>query len=208
MDVVDLYWLHRDDETAPVGAIVETLAGLVKEGAIRGYGASNWSIARIEAANDLRAEKGVAGLRRQPAGLGARRLRTGAVAGRRHAVPERARSANGTRKRACPSFAYSAQARGYFGTVNVEWARGGFAGEAPKGREYDCPEGRRRLLAAMDLAARGGCTPSQIALAYLLHQPFPVYPLIGTGRMEHLRDAMDAQRLKLSDADMAPLARG
>ena len=34
-DVIDLYWLHRDDPTRPTGEIVETLAAQVKAGKIR-----------------------------------------------------------------------------------------------------------------------------------------------------------------------------
>ena len=50
-DVIDLYWLHRDDPTRPTGEIIETLAGQVKAGKIRYYGCSNWRVERIAAAN-------------------------------------------------------------------------------------------------------------------------------------------------------------
>ncbi len=51
VDDVDLYWLHRDDPDRNVGEIVETLAGFAREGRIRVYGVSNWSVDRLIAAN-------------------------------------------------------------------------------------------------------------------------------------------------------------
>jgi aryl-alcohol dehydrogenase-like predicted oxidoreductase len=50
-DDVDLYLLHRDDETVPVGPIVEVLDQHRRAGKIRAYGGSNWSHRRIADAN-------------------------------------------------------------------------------------------------------------------------------------------------------------
>src|SRR5690348_5111763 len=41
-DVIDLYWIHKDDQTRPVEEIVETLEEQVRAGKIRTYGASNF----------------------------------------------------------------------------------------------------------------------------------------------------------------------
>ncbi len=51
VDYVDLYVLHRDDDSVPVGPIVETLNRLKHEGLIRAFGGSNWSHTRIAEAN-------------------------------------------------------------------------------------------------------------------------------------------------------------
>ena len=48
----DLYVLHRDDPSVPVGPIVEALDGHKKAGRIGAYGGSNWSWQRIKEAND------------------------------------------------------------------------------------------------------------------------------------------------------------
>ncbi|MDR1507937.1 MAG: aldo/keto reductase [Treponema sp.] len=47
---IDLYFLHRDDVSRPVEAILENLEGFRKEGKIRYYGCSNWKLARMEEA--------------------------------------------------------------------------------------------------------------------------------------------------------------
>lgn len=60
VDYVDIYWLHRDDESLPVSDIMDTLDSLVKKGKTRYIGMSNWSHQRIEEANRYAEEKGKA----------------------------------------------------------------------------------------------------------------------------------------------------
>ena len=50
-DYVDIYWLHRDDESLPAEPILDTLAELVKSGKTRYIGLSNWSHKRIDEIN-------------------------------------------------------------------------------------------------------------------------------------------------------------
>ena len=51
-DYIDLYLLHRDDPTVPVGPIVEILNEHRAAGRIRAFGGSNWRWTRIAAANE------------------------------------------------------------------------------------------------------------------------------------------------------------
>src|SRR5262249_51279519 len=48
-DTIDLYLLHRDDESQPVGPIVECLNAHKEAGRLRAFGGSNWTTARIQA---------------------------------------------------------------------------------------------------------------------------------------------------------------
>lgn len=48
---IDLYLLHRDDTAVPVGEIIDSLNEQHRAGLIDALGASNWTCARIEAAN-------------------------------------------------------------------------------------------------------------------------------------------------------------
>ena len=61
VDFIDLYWLHRDDERRPVEEIIDTLNALRRRGLIGALGASNWSAARMAAANEYAARSGQAG---------------------------------------------------------------------------------------------------------------------------------------------------
>lgn len=49
-DYIDLYFLHRDDPNVPVADIIDYLDKAQKQGKIRYYGCSNWSLDRIKEA--------------------------------------------------------------------------------------------------------------------------------------------------------------
>ena len=49
---VDIYCLHRDNESVPVEDFIDTLNELKDEGLLTVFGASNWSLERFKAAND------------------------------------------------------------------------------------------------------------------------------------------------------------
>jgi Aldo/keto reductase family len=55
------------------------------------------------------------------------------------------------------------------------------------------------------IAAEVGCTPSQLAIAWLLHQGEDILPIPGTTRVEHLMDDLGAADLKLSAEVIARL---
>jgi 1-deoxyxylulose-5-phosphate synthase len=59
--------------------------------------------------------------------------------------------------------------------------------------------------AADEVAAERGVSTAQVALAWLLHKPGVTAPIVGATRLEHLEDALAAERLSLSDEEMARL---
>lgn len=59
VDYIDIYYLHRDDETKPVSEIMTFLDKFVKEGKIKYLGASNWKFKRILEANQYAKEHGL-----------------------------------------------------------------------------------------------------------------------------------------------------
>lgn len=190
VDSVDLYWLHRDDPGRPIEEILGTLEELKQESLIGSYGASNWSWQQIEQANEYAQAHGLSGFAaNQPGWAWAERQQRPPTM--RLLYMDEETHAFHTRT-GLPVVPYSSQAKGFFGQENVAWAKGGFQGNAPRAAEYDTPTNRQRLLEAIETGERKGCTANQIALAYLLSQPFPVHPIIGTGNEEHLLEAMGA----------------
>lgn len=51
------------------------------------------------------------------------------------------------------------------------------------------------------MAKQRGVVPAQIALAWLLHQPGVTSPIIGASKIEHLKDAVEAIDLELSEEE-------
>ena len=58
VEYLDLYVLHRDDTEVPVEPIVDALNQFQREGKIGAFGGSNWTTARLAAANDYAAQSG------------------------------------------------------------------------------------------------------------------------------------------------------
>ncbi len=196
VETIDIYWLHRDDPAQPAEAIVDALAAIAASGRIRAYGGSNWTVERLEAANQHAHEKGCAGMIANQPGWALANRAPGPAPVDGMLFLDAASHAWHMRS-GLPVAAYSAQALGYFGASNAAWAKNGFCGPAPRGKDYDWEESRGRLRRAITLGEAYGATPNQIALAYLLAQPFPVYPIIGTGNPDRVREAMDALSITL-----------
>ena len=56
-----------------------------------------------------------------------------------------------------------------------------------------------------EIAQKLGCTPAQIALAWMLHKPWITAPIIGATKMPHLEQAVGALEIQLSPEDIAYL---
>jgi len=182
VDAIDLYFLHRDDERMPVGEIIEPLDEHVRAGRLRAIGASNWRAARIAAANAHAAARGLTRF------VASQVLYNLAQPTKPPGVPfltggELAWHAAG----GMPVFAFSATANGYFAT-----------GGQSAHRSYENETSRARLDRAALLATERGATANQVALAYLLHQPFPIVAMTGTTSVEHLRDALRSPDIALT----------
>ncbi|HQY89138.1 MAG TPA: aldo/keto reductase, partial [Tepidisphaeraceae bacterium] len=59
IDYADLYLIHRDNVEVPVGEFVDVLNEHAKSGKIKAFGASNWSLARVDEANNYAKSKGL-----------------------------------------------------------------------------------------------------------------------------------------------------
>jgi len=201
VEYVDIYWLHRDDRERTVSEIVDTLSDHILQSRIKAWGVSNWTVARICAAlADARKRSRVPPIASQLGySLADRPTDEASPSPMRYMDSETHAWHTQTR---FPSVAYSSQATGYFGIANCAWARKGFPGDAPAGRSYDGTENRARLLQTIKVADERGVTANQVALACLLHQPFPVYPIIGTHQVRHVREAMQATMISLTAEEM------
>jgi aryl-alcohol dehydrogenase-like predicted oxidoreductase len=184
---VDVYLLHRDDPGVPVGVIIEALNGLRAAGLIRAFGTSNWTTERIDEANAWAAANGLEGFC-----LSSQHL---SLATQNEEQWDDTRSANEPETYAwhertqTPLLAWSAQARGYF------FGRDG----SEVLRVYDNEVNRERRRRAEELGERLGFTASQVALAWALEQPFPVYACFGARTADQVREAFRALEVEASE---------
>ena len=56
-----------------------------------------------------------------------------------------------------------------------------------------------------EVAGERGAPPAQVALAWLLHKPGVTAPIVGATKIEHIEDALAAEQLTLTDAEIAQL---
>ena len=184
IDCIDLYWLHRDDPRLPVGEIVDCLNAEVAAGRIRYFAGSNWSGERLQEANDYAAKKGVQGfVANQPC------WSAGSKPMGRTMRALTVEDWEFHQRSGMPVIPYSPTAQGYFAT------------NGERGKAYDLPENRERLAKVNAAAKRIGATPNQVALAWLLAQPFPVIPILGTTKLDHLLDALGAADIEIDLAE-------
>ena len=190
-DIIDLYLLHRDDESVPVGPLVEVLNHEQACGHIRAYGVSNWRVERIAEANQYAAQHGLNGLAISSPNLSLPQPN-------KMLFPGTLFADEATRQWHCdhqlPLLAWSALATGF---VSGKF-KPDDTGNETMTQIYYSEKNFERVQRAQILADRKNVTPSQIGLAYVLHQAFPVIALIGTTKVVTLNESFDALNIELS----------
>lgn len=208
-DYLDMYVLHRDDPSHPVGPIIDTLNDLKSQGVIRRFGVSNWTRARIAEANAYAASHGLEGFTVvNPAYSIAETVGDpwgGSVnlCGRDHLA-----DCDWYRDQGLPVFSYSSLGRGFFSGkyrtdsgIPIEDVLPGYVLE-----EYKTPTNLRRLAAAEHIARERGASVSQVAIAWLLQRPFDVFPIINPSSQPHMEENIGALDLVLTAEELALLA--
>jgi len=194
-DHIDLYLLHRDDPNVPVGPIVECLNEQKARGRIHLFGGSNWTTGRIEAANAYAEAHGLQGFAASSPFFSLAQANEPMWAG---CVTLDRAGWEWHRAHQFPLFPWSSQASGFFtGRYSPE-----DRSNSDIVRVYYNEGNWERLRRARELAAKKGCTANNIALAYVLHQPFPVFPLFGPRTLEELHSSLPALEVALTEAEM------
>jgi aryl-alcohol dehydrogenase-like predicted oxidoreductase/predicted dehydrogenase len=198
-DHVDLYLMHRDNEEIPVSEFVDVLDEHFKAGRIKAFGGSNWSLERFDAANAYAEANS-----KQPFTLLSNHLSLARAydvpwAGCRHVSDDE--SQVWLRERQVALFPWSSQARGFFtGRAKPE-----DTSDQELVRCFYSDENFRRLDRARELAKAKGVEPTAIALAWLLHQPYPVFPLIGPRHISETRTSTPGLSVSLTEDEVAYL---
>jgi aryl-alcohol dehydrogenase-like predicted oxidoreductase len=211
VDRIDLYLLHRDDVSQPVGPIVEALDGHRRAGKIAAFGASNWTSERVRAANAYAAAHGHAPFAAVsvhysllepadvPAGPG-----TVTIAGAR-GRPDR-------EWYAAENIALLAYSPLGYGFGSGRFRRNDLDSlVSEKDRYllsvYGSDVNLDRIERAHVLARRLGVSAPQIMLAYAFAQPLDLFAICGCSRPEHFEDNARALDVVLSADEVAYLER-
>jgi aryl-alcohol dehydrogenase-like predicted oxidoreductase len=183
-DVIDLYYLHRVDRNVPLEESMGALVDLMREGKVRAVGLSEVSAATLRRAHAIHPIAAV----QNEYSLWTRE-------------PEIALLQECTRLNV--SFvAFSPLARGFLTCKirDLNFTERDIRRVMPRFQ----PENFSRNLKLLDpyeaLAREAGCTPAQLALAWLLRKSDTILPIPGTTRLEHLEENVAAVNVKLNDS--------
>ena len=203
-DYLDIYCLHRDNPDIPIAEWVDALHAEMDKGRIRVFGGSNWTAARIDAANEYAQSKGGPGFSLVSNNFSLARMEKPVWDGCLASSTDNFRDWH--MRTGVALFPWSAQARGFF----LDWenrplsaARHGADPTLDEmHRVWGSPENFERRTRAIELARRKNTSALHIALAYVLHQPFPTAALIGPRTPMQLADSVAACNIVLSDDEV------
>ena len=189
-DVIDLYYLHRWDKKVPIEDSVGALADLVRAGKIRSIGLSEVSAATLRKAHAVHPIAAV----QTEYSLWTRNPEIAVL--------------DACRELGAAFVAFSPVARGFLcgelrdvSTLDAKDIRRAMPRFAP-----DAYAANLALLDGYQAIARDvGCTPAQLALAWLLHKAEHIIPIPGTTSVAHLQDDLGAVDVRLDAATMARL---
>lgn len=211
-DHIDLYVLHRDDPAIPADEIIDALNHHKGKGDIGVFGGSNWSHERLQEANDFAAKKGL-----QPFVVSSPQF---GLAWPQKPVWENCitiGAPDGEEARAWYSahpevklFPWSSLGGGIFSGRITRDNLNSFTDYFDNlcASCYGHEANFQRFERAADLAKRLGLTPAQVAMAWLLHQPYDIHPLVGCRTVDEFRQNVDALDVKLTEDQVAWLAEG
>ncbi len=188
-DVIDLYYLHRWDKAVPIEDSVGALADLVRAGKIRSIGLSEVSASTLRQAHAVHP---IAALQTEYS-LWTRNPEIAVL--------------QACRELGVSFVAFSPVARGFLcGAMDVSAFD---AKDIRRSMPRFAPDNYIKNLALLPaynaIAAEVGCTPSQLAIAWLLHQGDDILPIPGTTSVEHLMDDISAVDVQLTSDVIARL---
>ena len=194
-DYVDLYQIHRFDPETPIEETLEALNDLVRAGKVRYIGASSmwaWQFAKMLALSKANGWARFVTMQNHYNLLyreEEREMNPLCVAEGVGLIP------------------WSPLARGVLaGNRQGQTTRARTDDFGAKLYGKDIADADQRVIDALvNLAKKRGVPPAQLALAWLLHKPAMVAPIVGASKPHHLDDAIAAVELKLSAEEIKQL---
>jgi len=190
VDVIDLYYQHRVDPKVPIEETVGAMARLIERGKVRYLGLSEAApetIRRGHAVHPITAvQSEYSLLYRQPA----------------------EDTITACRALGISYVAYSPIGRGLLsGTIKAtaDIPEDDRRRQHPRFQDANLDHNVALVHQVAEMAEEKGCTPAQLALAWVLAQGEDVVPIPGTKRIEYLEENLGALAVRLSADDLARL---
>jgi aryl-alcohol dehydrogenase-like predicted oxidoreductase len=194
VDHIDLYYQHRVDKNTPIEDTVGAMAELVAAGKVRHLGLSEASPATIRRASAVHP---ITALQTE------------------YSLWTRDPEVNGVldtvRELGIGFVAYSPLGRGFLTgqiTSPDDFEDNDFRKNNPRFQGENFQQNLELVQRVREIAEEKGCTPAQLALAWVMAQATPetaVVPIPGTKRRKYLEENIGANDITLDDKDLARL---
>ncbi|KXL49838.1 hypothetical protein M433DRAFT_62052 [Acidomyces richmondensis BFW] len=189
IDQIDLYYVHRIDPTVPIEETIKAMVELKNEGKIRYLGLSECSARTLERAHKIH-PIAAAQMEFSPFAL--------------EIESEQTNFLKTARALGVKIVAYSPLGRGFL--TNTIKSREDLD---PKDTRFNHPrfseehfkDNLKLVKILSEIAAKKGCTPGQLSLAWVLAQGDDFIPIPGTKRVKYLEENAKAIDVKISSAE-------
>ncbi|KAH6757180.1 oxidoreductase superfamily protein [Perilla frutescens var. hirtella] len=190
VDYIDLYYQHRVDKSVPIEETMGELKKLVEEGKIRYIGLSEASVDTIKRAHVVHP---ITALQMEYS-LWSREIEE-------DVIPL-------CRELGIGIVAYSPLGHGFFGGKGMveSLPSQSFLTSHPRFTGNNQEKNRAIYTRFASLADKHGCTPPQLALAWLLHQGVDVVPIPATTKIENLEANIGSLAVRLKTEDLKEIA--
>jgi aryl-alcohol dehydrogenase (NADP+) len=194
VDYVDLYQIHRWDNSTPIEETMQALHDVVRAGKVRYLGASSMYAWQFYKAQHLAERNGWT-----PFATMQNHYNLLYREEEREMFPLCADQGVG-------SIPWSPLARG---RLTRDWDQSTARGETDEfGKTLYLDEDRAIVERVAQLAAARGVSRAQIALAWVSRNPVVSAPIVGATKLAHLQDAVASLQVTLSDAEADQLESG
>lgn len=189
-DVIDLYYLHRVDRSVPIEETAGAMGELVKAGKVRATGFSEISVESLRKAHNTFPVSAV----QSEYSLWSREPEDGIL--------------ETCRKLGIGFVPYSPLGRGFLtGQIKrfEDFAANDFRRFSPRFQGENFQKNLDLVSKLERLAEKKGCTPSQLALAWVMAQGDYLFPIPGTKKMKYLEENAGSIGVRLTPAELSEI---
>lgn len=186
-DYIDLYFLHRDDASVPAAELLGALEEARRQGKIRWYGCSNWTLPRLQEADRIAEAEGFSGFVCNQLMWSLAKINPSAVADPTLVLMDYDTYCY-HQKSGKSVMAYTSAAQGYL----AKRAMGAFIGENLKA-QYDNKENEEILR----LLQEYGMPAGEFPLAWVMHHDFVSVPIVTFRTALQLWEGIRSTELKI-----------
>ena len=197
-DFLDIYCLHRDNLEVPVGEFIDALHELREEGLIRLIGASNWSLSRFSESIAYSETSGKDSFSLLSNNFSLARMLEPVWPGCESCSEDDFKEY--LKEKQIAIFPWSSQARGFFleqqefeGSLHIANPN-----QQEQNRVWSNIDNLERKKRCFSLAKEKRVEPIELALAFVLNQDFPTFPLIGPRNFFETRSSLKSLQIRLS----------